>query len=95
LTDSRSEKIRRLLDEHPVTEAEAVAIKPLLPPPRALLASQHDCPYCTSQFTVTRHDGLLDARHGGPFGPGCDAGLRRLLAEEADDDGLRLTLTHT
>ena len=92
MTDSRSEKIRKLIEQHPVSEAEAEEIRPLLPPARTLLAARHPCPYCTSQFMVTTHDGLLDVRHQGPFGPRCEAGLRQLLGEEADDDGLRLAL---
>jgi len=58
----------------------------------ALLVARNPCPYCTSQFMVTTHDGLLDVRHLGPFGPDCEAGLRLLLAEDADEDGLRLVL---
>jgi hypothetical protein len=94
LADSRSEKIRKLIEEYPVTEAEAEEIRPLLPPPRALLAARHPCPYCTSQFMVTTHDGLLNVRHQGPFGLRCEAGLRQLLGEEAGDDGLALVISH-
>jgi hypothetical protein len=95
MTDSRSEKIRKLIEQHPVGEAEAEEIRPLLPPPpRVLLAARHPCPYCTSQFTVAAHDGQLDVRHQGPFGSRCEAGLRQLLGEEAGDDGLALVISH-
>jgi hypothetical protein len=60
----------------------------------ALLVARHDCPFCSSQFMVTTHDGLLDVLHQGPFGLRCEAGLHQLLGEQAGDDGLALVISH-
>jgi hypothetical protein len=51
------------------------------------------CPYCPSLVEVTTHDdGRLEVHHLDEFGPDCEAGLRRAMADEARQAGLRLML---
>jgi hypothetical protein len=52
-----------------------------------------ECPYCTSPVTLTsHHDGHLEVWHHKPFRPGCEAGLRKLMAESASQQDMQLVI---
>lgn len=49
------------------------------------------CPYCTSRVTITTlSTGMLEVRHHELYGPQCEAGLQRLMAEETAKAGMKI-----
>lgn len=58
-----------------------------------VISSRTPCPYCPSLVVVTTHDdSRLEVHHLEEYGPGCEAGLRSMMADEAKQAGLRLML---
>lgn len=54
-----------------------------------------ECPYCTSLVTTTTYtSGRLGVHHHEPWREGCEAGLRRLLAEAVQGQGLAPVFRH-